>query len=117
MCKRWLLKNDVLCCAGLAGFQILRKVLGEKNMKKEVKKLGKKEDAGPEKRAYNVYMDKDLADYIQERYPGMGAKIITGLSKKFKEETQDNPGFVMDVIDGEFELVSTRRDKNRKGKS
>jgi hypothetical protein len=61
-------------------------------MKKVVKKLGKKEDAGPEKRAYNVYMDKDLADYIQERYPGMGAKIITGLSKKSKRKPRITPG-------------------------
>lgn len=31
----------------------------------------------------------------------------------FKEETEKDPGFAMDVVDGEFGLVSTRRRKNK----
>lgn len=44
-----------------------------------MKKPGK---TAPEKRAYNVYMEADLADYLRDRFPNMGARIMTELSRK-----------------------------------
>lgn len=82
----------------------------DRGTRRDMKKPGK---SSPEKRAYNVYMETDLADYLRDRFPNMGARIMTELSRKFKEETEKDPGFAMDVVDGEFGLVSTRRRKNK----
>ena len=75
----------------------------------------KKKDGSevPQKRAFNVYMETDLANYLTNRFPNMGAKIVSELSRKFREETEKDPRFAMDVMDGQFSLVSTREKKKK----
>ena len=75
----------------------------------------KKKDGSevPQKRAFNVYMETDLANYLTNRFPNMGAKIVSELSRKFREEIEKDPRFAMDVMDGQFSLVSTREKKKK----
>jgi hypothetical protein len=57
-------------------------------------------------------MNSDVADYIKEEFPRMGAQIISGLSAKFKEIAEQDSRVAINIMRGDFDIVPHRsRDK------
>lgn len=65
------------------------------------------------KKALNVNLDKDVADFFSQNYPGITSRIINQLSKEFKDEVTKDPSMLQEVIHGNIGICKKKTEINQ----